>query len=328
MNGAVLWAAAQATSVLVAVTAVGLLLFAPRLGLFVTWKVLVPAVPALLLVAPQVWRNLCPIAVVHQLPARLGRASSRRLSPSASRYAPAVAALLLFAIVPLRLVIFNESGPALAFFVVAVLAVALIGGIAYLGKAGWCATWCPVLPVERLYGQKPIVPAPHAHCTTCSGCLKSCYDLKPGGSMPSLLGRSPRRSRADGLASPLRSPTGLFAAGFPGFVLGYFTMPAALPLPGIYLRLAIFVAAAILVLAGFAWLADLGTAALVRASAALAAALYYWFTVPDVAGAAHELIGIDAAPALGIALARAAFLLLATAWLVLAARASLREPTT
>ena len=173
MTSSLWWRAAGAASVSIAVTVVALLVFEPELGLFVTWKLLVPIVPALLLVAPEVWRNLCPIAVVHQLPAVLRRPGTRRLSPRTRKAAPAVAALLFFAIVPLRLTVFNDHGPALAGFVLGVLAIALLGGVLFSGKSGWCATFCPVLPVERLYGQRPVLPVEHAHCESCSGSMNA-----------------------------------------------------------------------------------------------------------------------------------------------------------
>ena len=46
-----LWRIAKATSVLVALIVVGLLVARPSMGLFVTWKLVVPVVPLLLLIA-------------------------------------------------------------------------------------------------------------------------------------------------------------------------------------------------------------------------------------------------------------------------------------
>ena len=315
------WNVAKASSVAVAVTIVLLLLIEPEFGLFATWKLLVPAVPLLLLVAPEVWRNLCPIAVVHQLPANFGFGGSRRLSARVQRAAPALAGLLFFSIVPLRLTLFNQNATALAIFVVSILVIALAGGVLFFGKSGWCVTWCPVLPVERLYGQRPVLPVVHAHCVSCSGCVRSCYDLKPERSLHELIdpnGLLPNRAHGLEHASPIRTPTGWFAIGFPGFVLGYFTHPSGLDVASTYVRLAAFAAASGMVF----WLIwrsfRLNARTLVKWCAALAVATYYWFTVPDVAKAAHELLDIPAAPMFGITAARIVFLTIATAWLIAA----------
>ena len=319
MIATVLWRAVKVASVLSAVGVLALLVFSPELGLFITWSVLVPAVPALLLIAPQVWRNLCPIAVVHQLPSALGRAGTRRLRPRARTAAPIVAAVLLFAIVPLRPAALNQNGPALALFVITILAVALVGGALYAGKSGWCATWCPVLPVERLYGQNPLLPVAHAHCTSCAACVRSCYDLRPRHSFDALLGRT-------GQASLLRTPTGVFAAGFPGFVLGYFTRPATAGLGATYLWIGAFVLAAMLTFATTQRAGRLQPHTLARTAAALAAAAYYWFAVPETAHAAHALLDIPPAPSAGINIARTFFLLLAATWLVTSIRAGRHAP--
>jgi hypothetical protein len=47
------------------------------------------------------------------------------------------------------------------------------------GKSGWCSTICPLLPVQRLYGQTPYKLVANSHCTPCVGCTKNCYDFNP-----------------------------------------------------------------------------------------------------------------------------------------------------
>ena len=317
----VVWKVAKTASVGAAVMVVLLLIVAPQIGLFVTWKLLVPLVPLLLLIAPEVWRNICPIAVVHQLPASLGLGGYRRFSARVQRIAPVMAALLFFAIVPMRLTLFNSNGTALAIFVASVLVIALAGGLMFFGKSGWCVTWCPVLPVERLYGQRPVLLVEHAHCSTCSGCIRSCYDLKPERSLDELIDpEGLLRNRGNPLesASLLRTPTGLFAMGFPGFVLGYFTHPAELGIGPTYLRLAAFAAGSIALLALTQRAYRLNARTLVKWAAAIGVFGYYWFTVPDVAKAAHELLDLPPAPAVGITAARIAFLAIATGWLIAA----------
>ena len=47
------------------------------------------------------------------------------------------------------------------------------------GKSGWCSTICPLLPVQRIYGQTPFVLVANSHCQPCVGCVKNCYDFNP-----------------------------------------------------------------------------------------------------------------------------------------------------
>lgn len=316
-----IWKVGQAVSVTGALAVVALLLVRPEWGLFVTWSVLIPLVPALLLVAPMVWRNLCPIAVVHQLPRTAGRGGRRRLSARAQWWAPAVAAVGLALIVPLRLTLFNHSGLALAAFVVGVLGLALAGGLLFAGKAGWCASWCPVGVVERLYGQRPIAHAQHAHCAVCVGCTDRCFDRDGPPAVARLLGEQAGGRVEAGRAIGLwRSPMGVFAGAFPGFVLGYFTAPAGAGLGAIYAHVATLALASLGLFVALQVVLRLRASTAARAGAAAAASLYYWFTVPAVFAATEALWGFGPpAPWIPITL-RAGFLLLVVAWFVDAPR--------
>lgn len=323
------WRIAQVVVLAGAVGVVLLLFVQPRLGLWLTWDLLIPLVPALLLFAPQLWRNVCPIASVNQLPALLGRSSPRRPGRGVQRNAPAVAGLLLLSIVPLRLVLFNDSGVALGLFVLAVLGVALVGGLSMSGKAGWCGTFCPVLPVERLYGQAPLVRTGHAHCAVCSGCMRACYDLGPAASLGRLTGTRHARPSSVHHAMPAlhRSPMGVFAAAFPGFVAGYFSAPASPTLLQAYAWVAGGAALSAVLVIAVQRLARLSNAWLTRLSAAVAIGIYYWFTVPAVAEAAHEMFTLPPAPGTGIAAARAVTIAAAGIWLILAARRARTSPS-
>ncbi len=66
------------------------------------------------------------------------------------------------------------------------------------GKSGWCSTICPLLPVQRIYGQTPFALVANAHCQPCVGCLTNCYDFNP---------------RAAYLADPSRTATGAATGG-------------------------------------------------------------------------------------------------------------------
>lgn len=313
-----LWRWAQGVSVIVAVAVVALLVLRPRLGLLLTWDLLVPLVPLVLLLAPRLWRNLCPISVVHQLPLHLGWTRDRRLGATAQRWAPLVAIGLFLAIVPLRLVLFNDHGPALAAFVLAVLAVALLGGALYAGKAGWCVTFCPVLPVERLYGQDPVREPAHAHCATCFGCARACYDLDAVRSFRTLVGLrnngvEEARDR-DGATGLLTTPMGVFALAFPGFVLGYFLTPEGPGLLEAYGWTLGGAVASVAILAGLFGLFRPPPVWRVRTPAALALGIYYWFTLPAAAESIREALGASGAQP-GILAAQIGVLGVAGVWL-------------
>lgn len=316
------WRLAQVVSGATAVAIVGLLAVRPEWGLFVTWNVLIPAVPALLLVAPRIWRNLCPIAVVHQLPVAVGVGGTRRLSSRMERWAPGVAGAAFFLIVPLRHAVFNQDGPALAVFVLAVLGVSLAGGLLFAGKSGWCSTFCPVGPVEKLYGQQPWVESSHAHCAECVGCTHPCFDRDGWPAVVRLLGEDPDAGTgtAHGGAGLLRSPTGVFAAGFPGFVLGYFTVDPEAWLGSIYLHVGLFAATSLALFVTAQTVFDVSARSAIRVAAAAAAGLYYWFTVPAVVGAAELTFELGPFPGWVVVLGRGLLLALVAAWLLDAPR--------
>ena len=58
-------------SIVGALVVAGLLIAVPDTGLFVMWKVIIPTLPLLFMVAPGLWRNLCPLAASNQTPRAL-----------------------------------------------------------------------------------------------------------------------------------------------------------------------------------------------------------------------------------------------------------------
>jgi len=65
------WQAMRAGSLVAGVAVAALLIVAPDTGLFVLWKVIIPVLPALFMIAPGLWRNLCPLAASNQTPRAL-----------------------------------------------------------------------------------------------------------------------------------------------------------------------------------------------------------------------------------------------------------------
>lgn len=335
MNG--YWRVAQAAALLGLVGAVVALVAAPTLGLRAVWSAAVPVLPAVFLLSPALWRNVCPLATLGtggaptaplttaewrarlmagaggrtatmetpaaRSPAAVHASAGQRARSGAIARANTVGILLLLALLPARRLLLNQS--AMATLGVLGLAAATAWALGRRGerKAGFCNALCPILPVERLYGQAPLAALANPRCAPCTVCTtRGCLDLAGRKAVAQALGRS-RRSRAW-----LREPFGAFAAAFPGIVLAYGLAPAVAGGPAGTLALfsalgiaswsAVFVAA----------LAGAGSGTLLPGCAAAAAAAYYWFAGPDV-GSAWGL------PALGQAV-RVAGLGVVGAWVV------------
>jgi hypothetical protein len=178
--------------------------------------------------------------------------------------------------------VFNTNGPVLSGVVMLIGSVALAGGALFERKAGFCNSICPVQPVERLYGQRPLLPVANVRCPTCIRCTtRGCPDLSLADAMRTAIGQR--------TASPgwIHSPFGYFAAAFPGFIVGYFTTDNV-PLAG---------TPALLLHIGTAMVASvLGVMMIVRGLrvpshralpvlGALSATLYYWYSGPAIATA-------------------------------------------
>ena len=191
---------------------VGLIIW-PDWSLRAVWKIVVPLLPILLFIAPGLWRNVCPLAATHQLP-RVFRFTRGLTLPNVIEENAFIGAIILFlAIVPLRHVFLNDSGLAMAVFLVAIGSLAFAGGFVFKGKSGWCARFCPMLPLERIYGQNPFVLVRNSHCEPCVGCTKNCFDFNPKVAYLADLNDSDQR-----WASQRR----IFIGLLPGFIYGFF----------------------------------------------------------------------------------------------------------
>jgi hypothetical protein len=275
-----LWRAAQLLGLALTVLLLGGLFVRPELTLDLLWNAVVPILPATFLVSPAIWRNVCPLATLTLLPGkRFGRGV---LKEPAVRTSLVVGVALLLVLVPARRFLFNTNGIVLAVTIAGVALLALGAGFAFKRKAGFCNSICPVLPVERLYGQWPLARVPNVRCVPCIGCTeRGCLDLSTRESLQTAVGSSWGSERW------LLSPFGLFAAAFPGFIVGYYQLSNG-PLsraPGVYLQIATaMVVSALLVALVVRVLrvpADRGLAVL----AALAVGLYYWYAARVIADA-------------------------------------------
>ncbi len=256
------------------------------LALTVLWNVVIPLVPASLLISPAIWRNVCPLATVNML--SNGPNRGRPLGPALLPAAGMVGILLLGVMVPARRFLFNTDATVLAVTITAIAALALALGAFFDAKAGFCNAICPVLPVERLYGQHPLIELGNVRCHPCTLCTgKGCIDLMPTKSIAQTLGKT-RRTH-----SWLMTNLGVFAAAFPGFVVGYYTtqdVPLA-SAGAVYAHVAEWALGSYLATASVVRVFDVSAARMMPILGATAAGLYYWFAAAVVA----EALGLGAA---------------------------------
>ena len=281
----------------------------PATTLPLFWNVVLPVLPLSFLVSPGVWRGICPLATVNMWSSRRGGA---RLAVAPSAVAGLPGIVLLAAIVPARHALLNTSGLAFDLLLLALVALAWMLGRRHDAKAGYCNSWCPILPVERLYGQRPLLDVANARCRSCSLCTpRGCLDLAGARTVAQTLGPGRRD------ASWLLTAFGSFAAAFPGFVTGYFTADAAAPATLVYAHVLgcsvlSWGATAVVVLG-----VGLRAEPVLPVLATIAAGAYYWFAAPNAATA------LGATGATGVVL-RGLLLAAVAAWGVRAVRQGVR----
>jgi nitrite reductase (NADH) large subunit len=272
------WSAAQTTALAAAAVLVAGLWVAPDTALRFLWGGVIPALPAVYLMHPGLWRNVCPMASLNMAVARRGR--RKRMSPRTTHAANAVGISLFAALVPLRGSLFEVNGHATAVVMLLFAALAVVGGGIFDRKAGFCNAICPLLPLERLYGQAPAVGLSNPRCASCTLCVKrGCIDIAPHKSIAQTLGRSRHT------AAWVTTPFGAFAAAFPGFVLGFFLVPAGATPYLAYGMVGVGAAISWLMTAGIARAFEIPARRAMPVLATAALLSFYWFTGAKVADA-------------------------------------------
>ncbi len=279
------------------------LVVAPEHALRVLWFVVVPLLPATFFLNTTVWRSICPLATLNAWGNRLGE--PRAITPRATAVLSVGGLFLFHLLVPARRFVFNTDGLALAITILLVGGMAIALGSRFAVRSGFCNALCPILPVEQLYGQAPLLPMVRGRCATCVVCTsRGCLDLAGGRALVQVIGRR-RRS-----AAWLWTPSGLFIAGLPGFVIGFSVLSDG-PLtsaPVAYATTLGWSLASLIVVAALAVGAHLDTARCFPLLAGTSGLLYYWFAGPAIAEA------FAAGPALATVV-RVAGMGLASLWL-------------
>lgn len=210
-EGRHVWVSLQAGMLLVGVVLIGLLLFWPAVGIALMWNLIIPIAPALVTIAPGLWRNICPMATFHMLPQKLGIAQNIRMPEWGAATLSLVGVTLLFIVVPMRRIGLNVDGPLTAIMLLSAAIMAGVMGSLFEMRSGWCTSLCPIHPVEKLYGTNPAISLKNARCDLCEGCTNPCPDSTPEMT-PTMTG-----------ATKVQQWLGNFLVGsFPGFVWGWY----------------------------------------------------------------------------------------------------------
>ncbi|MDX2270390.1 MAG: cyclic nucleotide-binding domain-containing protein [Cyanobacteriota bacterium] len=144
-------------------------LTAYSLGAPIFWGLVVPASIFILLVfGHELWRRICPLSFLSQIPRALGwqrqrkRVSSNgtvryeipRVEPDSwlGRHYLYVQFTWFFVGLSSRILFINSDRLALAIWILFTIAVAIGVGYWYGGKS-WCHYFCPMAPVQKIYGE-------------------------------------------------------------------------------------------------------------------------------------------------------------------------------
>ena len=259
------------------------LLLWPTVGIDIMWNMLIPVAPALIVVAPGLWRNICPMATLSLLPRRFGWSRRRILSRSRAGVFLAVGLVGLLLIVPLRHLSLNTDGPATALMLFLSALVAFSAGTVYELRSGWCNSLCPIHPAEKLYGMSPAITPVNARCDTCHQCSTPCPDstrsMTPVVTGPALIERIVGH---------------VMAGGFVGFIWGWYRVPdfaaSAVNLNEVVSAYSWPFAAGIVTLTVYlvirTWVCQnpADRRLLVKLFATAAVSTYYWYRIPALLG--------------------------------------------
>ena len=296
------WHGMRAVSIVAALCVAALLIAVPDTGLDLFWGVVIPLLPLVFMTAPGIWRNLCPLAASNQTPRALQLTKALTAPAWLKEYGYVIAITLFVGFVVGRKLGLDESGPGTALLLLGAMSAAFAGGIVLKGKSGWCSSMCPLLPVQRVYGQTPFVLVANQHCQPCVGCTKNCYDFNPRAAYLADL-------EEDRHWAGYRRA---FVGGFPGLIVAFFTVaePPAISAGEMLLQIAGHLAVSIGAFMILETFLKVSTHAITTLFGAIAFSLFYWYGGP---AAIHTVSGEPAPDAVTWAI-RAAAVALAVAW--------------
>ncbi|NEQ68746.1 MAG: 4Fe-4S binding protein [Symploca sp. SIO2D2] len=214
------------------------------LGTSIFWGVTVPLVIFTLLVfGHELWRRICPLSFFSQIPRALGwQRQRRRVNAKTGKVRYELAKVeknswlarnhlyLQFGLFYLglcsRILFVNSNRLALGIFLIGTILAAIAVGYFYGGKS-WCQYFCPMAPVQKIYGEPRGLLNSKAHEDQSSPITQSmCRIVKPDGKEQSacVACQSPcididaERSYWNGITKPQQR---WIYYGYVGIVIGY-----------------------------------------------------------------------------------------------------------
>lgn len=214
------------------------------LGTTIFWGAVVPsAIFILLVLGHEVWRRICPLSFLSQIPRALGiQRQFKRENPATGkvRYElakvkpnswlkknyPYVQFGWLFVGLCGRILFFNADRLVLAAWLLSTIAIAIAVGYFYGGKS-WCNYFCPMAPVQRIYSEPGGLFSSKAHMSSQTITQSMCRTTLPDGKEQSAcvacqnpcIDIDSERVYWDGLNQPEES---FLRYGYVGLVIGYF----------------------------------------------------------------------------------------------------------
>lgn len=214
------------------------------LGTTVFWGAIVPAAIFILLVfGHELWRRICPLSFLSQIPRALGwQRQFKRENPKTGkvryelakvqsdswlgRNYPYVQFGWLFVGLCGRILFFNADRLVLAGWLLFTIAAAIAVGYFYGGKS-WCQYFCPMAPVQSIYSEPGGLLSSKAHMSDQSITQSMCRIVLPDGKEQSAcvacqnpcIDIDAERTYWDSLNKP---ETSLLRYGYVGLVVGYF----------------------------------------------------------------------------------------------------------
>ena len=268
------------------------LLFAqPETGLVLIWQVMIPLLPLTFAVMPGLWRNICPMALLNQLPRQFAISREWTLSNNWRRIALYFSIVAFIGFILLRHPLLNHSGAVLGAIFSLALLLALGGGLLFKGRSGWCGTFCPLAPLQKAYGHAPLLLVRNGYCETCLGCQKNCYDFNP---------RAAFFSDLEDSEPEWSEQRKFFIAFLPGLIVGFFNTRFDMGSEiGAYLQSMLFPP---LISVGIFYLLHntlrLNFFRLASLYAMVALSIFYWYGLPVVAAGLERVFALSLGPEL------------------------------
>lgn len=168
------------------------------LGTTLFWGAIVPAAIFILLVfGHELWRRICPLSFLSQIPRALGwqrqikrenaktgkvRYELVKIKPDSwlGRNYPYVQFGWLFVGLCGRILFFNADRLVLAGWLLLTIAAAITVGYLYGGKS-WCNYFCPMAPVQSVYSEPGGLFSSKAHTSDQSITQSMCRTVQPDG---------------------------------------------------------------------------------------------------------------------------------------------------